>query len=74
MVPAESSPKLAVSVREAAAMLSVSRRTIENFIAAKKLTARKLGRRTLIPVKALEALLRTDQPSPIRPTSRGAGS
>jgi len=57
--------KLAVSVREAAAMLSVSPRSIQNYVTAKLLPARKIGRRTVIPMRALEAFLRTDQPSPI---------
>jgi excisionase family DNA binding protein len=56
--------KLAVDVREAAAMLSVSPRTIQNYIRAKMLLARKIGRRTVMPVRALEAFLRTDQASP----------
>jgi excisionase family DNA binding protein len=57
------SEKLAVSTREAAQMLSVSPRTIQNYIAAKLLPARKIGRRTVIPVRALENFLRTDHPS-----------
>ncbi len=57
--------KLAVDTREAARMLSVSPRTIQNYIRAKMLPARKLGRRTVIPVRALENFLRTDQPSPM---------
>jgi excisionase family DNA binding protein len=56
--------KLAVGIREAAQLLSVSPRTIQNYIAAKLLTARKIGRRTVIPVRALEVFLRTDHPSP----------
>jgi len=56
--------KLAVSIREAAQMLSVSPRTIQNYIAAKLLPARKIGRRTVIPVRALEVFLRTDHASP----------
>lgn len=59
--------KLAVSVREASGMLSVSARTIQNYIAAKLLPARKIGRRTVIPVRALENFLRTDHASPVRP-------
>ena len=55
--------KLAVSVREAAEMLSVSPRSIQNYVAAKLLQARKIGRRTVIPVSALEAFIRHDQPS-----------
>ena len=56
--------KLAVSTREAAQMLSVSPRTIQNYITAKLLPARKIGRRTVIPVKALELFLRSDHDSP----------
>jgi excisionase family DNA binding protein len=57
--------KLAVDVRSAAQMLSVSPRTIQNYIAAKVLPARKIGRRTVISVRALEAFLRRDHESPI---------
>jgi excisionase family DNA binding protein len=52
--------KLAVSVREAAVMLSISPRSVQNYITAKMIPARKIGRRTVIPVRALEAFLRTD--------------
>lgn len=65
------SSKLAVGIREAAQMLSVSPRTIQNYIAAKTLPYRKIGRRTVIPVRALEAFLRADQPSPVTRTSGG---
>jgi excisionase family DNA binding protein len=58
--------KMAVDIRSAAQMLSVSPRTIQNYIRARLLPARKIGRRTVIPVKALEAFLRNDQPSPCR--------
>jgi excisionase family DNA binding protein len=51
---------LAVGVAEAARRLSVCPRTISNLLAAKELTSRKVGRRRLIPVSALEAFLRTD--------------
>jgi excisionase family DNA binding protein len=64
--------KLAVNTREAAQMLSVSPRTIQNYIAAKLLPARKIGRRTVISVKALEAFLRTDHASPTRPIENEA--
>jgi excisionase family DNA binding protein len=56
---------LAVNTREAARLLSVSPRTIQNYISAKLLPARKIGRRTIISVRALENFLRTDQPSPV---------
>jgi excisionase family DNA binding protein len=63
----EQTNKIAVSVREAASMLSISPRTIQNYIRVKTLPARKIGRRTVICVRALEAFLRTDQASPGRP-------
>lgn len=56
--------KLAVDVRTAGQMLSVSPRTIQNYIAAKQLPARKIGRRTVVPVRALEIFLRSDHASP----------
>lgn len=66
--------KLAVDVRCAAEMLSVSPRTIQNYIAAKLHPARKIGRRTVIAVRALEAFLRCDQPSPVsKPSDNGDG-
>lgn len=53
-------------------MLSVSPRTIQNYIHAKLLPARKIGRRTVIPVRALNNFLRTDQPSPVsKPSGNG---
>jgi excisionase family DNA binding protein len=58
--------RLAVSMSEAAKMLSVSRRTVQSFITAKVLPARKIGRRTVIPVYALEVFLRTDHDPPTR--------
>ena len=61
--------RLAVDIREAAQMLSVSPRTIQNYIHAKMLPARKIGRRTVIPVRSLEAFLRSDQASPVKGVS-----
>jgi excisionase family DNA binding protein len=66
--------KIAVSVREAAAMLSISPRTIQNYIAAKLLPARKIGRRTVIPVRALEAFLRSDHASLTRVVDESVGA
>lgn len=63
--------KLAVDLRSAAEMLSVSRRTLENYIAARRLPARKIGRRTVVLLKSLEAFLRADQPS-VSPSRRDA--
>jgi len=52
-------------------MLSVSPRTIQNYIAAKLLPARKIGRRTVIPVRSLEAFLRTDHALPVHMQQEG---
>jgi excisionase family DNA binding protein len=56
--------KLAVSIREAAAMLGISPRSVQNFVSLKKLPARKIGRRTLVLMRDLEAFLRRDHESP----------
>lgn len=66
MIQVAGQEKLAVTTQEAALMLSVSPRTIQNYIRAKLLPVRKIGRRTVIPVRSLELFLRTDQPSPAR--------
>lgn len=58
----KSTERLAVDILTAAQMLSVSPRTIENYIAKRMLPARKLGRRTVIRMRDLEAFLRADQP------------
>ena len=57
--------RLAVSAPEAAAMLSLSLLSIQNYISAKKIPARKVGKRTLILVRDLEEFLRQDQPSAV---------
>jgi excisionase family DNA binding protein len=49
-----------VSKKEAAQVLSVSLRTVDNLIAAKEPAVRRLGRRCLIPRAALEAFARRD--------------
>lgn len=64
MVTSEQSFKLLITKRDAAAALSVSVRTIENFIRRKELVARKIGRRTLIPLASLESFARRDHLSP----------
>jgi hypothetical protein len=48
-------------------MIGISTRSIENYIALKKLEARKIGRRTVILVASLEKFLRSDQASISRP-------
>lgn len=61
--------KLAVGIREAAEMIGVSPRTVQNYVSAKLLGSRKLGRRRVILVRSLEAFLRTDQKLPVRGAS-----
>jgi excisionase family DNA binding protein len=56
--------KLLVSKRCAASALSLSIRTIENLIARKELTVRRVGRRTLVLASSLEAFTRRDHASP----------
>ena len=58
--------KLAVSVREAAAMLGISPRTLQNYVWARRIPSRKIGRRTVVLLRDLETFLRNDQPSPVR--------
>jgi excisionase family DNA binding protein len=58
--------KILYTKREAASALSVSVRTIENFIHRKELVRRKIGRRTLIPLASLEAFARRDHESPVK--------
>jgi excisionase family DNA binding protein len=52
--------RLAYTKAEAAMSLGLSLRTIDSLISAKELTARKIGRRVLIPASALRAFLRSD--------------
>jgi len=54
---------LAVSPSEAAEMIGVSIRTIQNYIRANQLPARKVGRRTIIEVRHLRTFLEADRAS-----------
>ncbi len=49
-----------VSKRDAARQLSVSARTLDNLIAGRELPVRRIGRRVLIPRRALERFARGD--------------
>jgi excisionase family DNA binding protein len=46
----------AVSVREAARLLSISPRTIHNYIAFKAIRTIRIGRRVLIPMKSVNEI------------------
>jgi len=56
----EARPPLLVSKRDAAGLLSLCLRSIDNLIAAKELPCRRIGRRVLIPYTALVAFARRD--------------
>jgi len=49
-----------ISKKEAARLLSLSLRTIDNLIAMKQLAARRVGRRVLISRQELEKFARRD--------------
>ena len=49
-----------VSKRDAARLLSLSLRTIDNLIAKRELLARRVGRRVLIERRTLEQFARRD--------------
>jgi excisionase family DNA binding protein len=66
--------KLLCSKREAAEILSVSVRTIENMLARKLLASRRVGRRRLIPHAALVQVARRDTPVITRSQSKNEKS
>ena len=57
--------KLLVGREEAAAMVSLSVRSIDYLIANKELPFRKIGTRTMIPVSELQRFVRMDHPKRI---------
>ncbi len=52
--------KILVNRKEAARLLSVSLRSLDNLILYRELPARRVGRRVLIPRRALEEFARRD--------------
>jgi excisionase family DNA binding protein len=57
------SDQILLGKREAARMLSLSVRTVDNLIAQKRLLVRRVGRRVLISRRALEEFARHDHPT-----------
>jgi len=53
--------------KEAARLLGVSTRMIDYLLAAKELTARRVGRKVLISYRQLQVFARRDHASPSRP-------
>ena len=54
---------LTLSPREAAAFLSISKRSLSRLIRAGKIEARKAGTRTLVDVASLKAQKKNNKPS-----------
>jgi excisionase family DNA binding protein len=52
---------IAVGVVEAARRLGLSARTVAKLVAKRELPSRKVGRRRIIPVSALEAFARVQK-------------
>jgi len=70
---------LAVGIVEAARRLGLSPRTVATLVAQRELGSRRVGRRRVIPVSALEDFLRGDHLTDVRtktsgnnPNSKGA--
>lgn len=61
MAAIEQGAPLAYSVKEACRVSSIGRTALYAHIAAGRLEARKLGRRTLIPAESLHKLLEGDR-------------
>jgi hypothetical protein len=59
--------RLLYSRRDAARLLSISTRSLDYLIGTKQLTARRLGRRLLVPRTELLRFVRADHPDAIRP-------
>jgi excisionase family DNA binding protein len=53
--------QLAVNIPEAARRLGLSIRTVATLVSRRELASRKVGRRRIIPVAALEAFVRGTQ-------------
>ena len=59
----EMTDPILISKREAAKTLSISIRSLDYLLASKEICARRIGRRVLIPRRALEEFARRDHPT-----------
>ena len=50
-------PRQAVSIREAARLLSISVRTVDKYVALKLIRTVRVGRRVLVPMKSVNEVL-----------------
>jgi len=58
-------PKVLLSKKEAAQALSISLRSLEYLIAQCLIHTRRIGRRVLIPVAAIEKFAKQNHPAPL---------
>jgi excisionase family DNA binding protein len=65
--------QLAVNIPEAARRLGLSIRTVAALVSRRELASRKVGRRRIIPVAALEAFVRGDPKSGLIKSAEGNG-
>lgn len=56
-------PRQAVSIREAARLLSISRRTVDKYVALKVIRTVRVGRRVLVPMKSVTEVATRGIPS-----------
>ena len=64
-------PPILVSIRQAAELLNVCPRTVQNLITTKHLRAKKLGRRTLLSYPELVVFARHDHATAMSSTAPG---
>ena len=55
---------VAAPINDAAKALGIGRTSVYGLIREGKLEVRKIGRRTVIPLRSLQNFLRTDHPAP----------
>jgi excisionase family DNA binding protein len=56
-------PRQAVSIREAARLLSISPRTVDKYVALKVIRTVRVGRRVLVPMKSVNEVVARGIPS-----------
>ena len=58
-------PRVLLSKKEAASMLSISVRALDYLIQRREIKIRRIGRRVLVPQKELEQFTRHDHVGPV---------
>jgi excisionase family DNA binding protein len=65
-------PRQAVSIREAARLLSISPRTVDKYVALKVIRTVRVGRRVLVPMKSVSEVVTRGIPWRRNQSSTGA--